>query len=177
MNSKISTTALAPTPRLRLALVAASLALVAFSPAQAVAVADSEDPKVQLTDGWHARVAYVAAIDQAGQYRSQPFYFDLFLFRASEYRSLMAFAKRRHAGSVNTTHLANRQETELAERQVGGRKIVEFEITGEHDAMSLHYRYIELKVGDHYCNLICWTTAKHWAEAQPLFDGLVKNLK
>ena len=90
---------------------------------------------------------------------------------------LMSYGKLVQRNAAAKSKLANRSQTELKPNKIAGRDVVEYEVTGESSGIKLHYRFFLVRVGGTFCNLSCWTTPSHWADAQADFETAVANLK
>ena len=134
---------------------------------------------VDLPDGWVPRTSATPGLSQYAWHPGIG-YFQLVTLPASDFdadfdaRALAELCKPRLA---KESKLQGREETDLTERTIAGRKVVQYEITGESHGLKLHYRLMSMEVRGRFCQLICWSLPSEWAAAQPAFDELVKRLK
>lgn len=135
---------------------------------------------ISLPSGWQPKPPPIKNAVQFAVYRDRLIYFELVLepkMDFSDNLDLLGWAKLVKENSAKESTLENRKDTELRKRTVGGREILEYEVTGELRGMKFHYRNIMLQSGDKFCKLVCWTVPSQWEEAQAKFDELVSNLK
>jgi len=136
--------------------------------------------RVELPPGWQPRTPSSKNAVQKAAYPDLDAYFLFLIEPRSDFADglgLMGWSKLVQRNTSEVSKLANRKETELRERRISGRAVVEYEVTGEYEGLKLHYRYIMLEAGDYYCQLVCWTVPSHWEEAQRQFEGLVGRVE
>ena len=167
---------------IRLALVL-MIQAPGFTPRQSPGNDGPRNPppvRVELPPGWQPRTPYSKNILQQAAYPDLDAYFQFLIEPRSDFADglgLMGWSKLVQRNTSEVSKLANRKETELRERRISGRAVVEYEVTGEYDGVKVHFRHIMLEAGDYYCHLVCWTVPSHWEEAQRQFEGLVGRVK
>lgn len=132
-----------------------------------------------LPDGWVAKTPIVKAAKQYAANAENNIFFELIEEPVSDFSDdldLTGYGKLIQQTSAAKSKLGHRVATDLKPSKVGGRDVIEYEVTGELQGLKLHYRFVLVRIGDTYCNLSCWCTPSHWADAQADIESLVGNL-
>jgi hypothetical protein len=133
-----------------------------------------------LPSGWRAKPKVKNEIQFAGL-TGHEIYFQLITEPKMDFADrigLSEWAALVRKNSAKESTLINRIDTELRNKTVGKRQIVEYEVIGELESgLKLHFRNIMLESGADYCKLVCWTTPSEWEAAQTKFDELVSRIK
>lgn len=135
---------------------------------------------VDLPVGWEPKAGDLQGALQAACNPRLPGWFELVAVPKSDYTDdvdLQAWARDMKENIRGLRRLKNHEETDLQERTIGGRHVMEYEISGELKSVRYRQRVVMLQVGDYFCRVSCWTVRSRWEAAQGDFETLIKDLK
>ena len=133
-----------------------------------------------LPEGWAPKMSKSAKVLQFAEYPPLIAYFELVAEPKADFSDetdLMRWASLVKANAAKSSTLTDRAETELKAGSIGGRKTVEYEIAGEIKGVQLRYRIVMLEANGCFCKVSCWTTPRHWNDAQSKFEEIVRRLR